>query len=145
MLLKKVCTEFAIFEADDPNRDLEDILVENVEKFPLGPCNDTGGGDQSQAHDVSDISDVRPKRKKKRDQGNNVRDLITAFAICNNVTPVDDDPNLARALDVQGPEDYAGRNSVPPNAKSSLLGQELQNSPEMRARRGSDSQSKHLS
>lgn len=29
MLLKKVCTEFAIFESDDPNRDFEDLLKEN--------------------------------------------------------------------------------------------------------------------
>ena len=40
MLLKKVCTEFAIFETDDPQRDLEEILKENCAKFPEGPCND---------------------------------------------------------------------------------------------------------
>jgi hypothetical protein len=34
------------------------------------------------------------KKKKKRDEGNNVRDLISAFAICNNVTPVIDDPDI---------------------------------------------------
>jgi len=40
MLLKKLCTEFAIFEADDPQKDLEAILKENCEKFPKGPGND---------------------------------------------------------------------------------------------------------
>lgn len=43
MLLKKVCTEFAIFESDDPNKDFEEILKENCEKFPKGPCNDPPG------------------------------------------------------------------------------------------------------
>jgi len=43
---------------------------------------------------------VRRKKKAKRDQGNNVRDLATAFAICNNVTPVAEDPNLQNFLDV---------------------------------------------
>ena len=38
MLLKKVCTEVAIFEADDMNKDLEAILRENCAKFPNGPC-----------------------------------------------------------------------------------------------------------
>lgn len=34
MLLKKVCTEMAIFETDDPNQTLEYILKENCEKYP---------------------------------------------------------------------------------------------------------------
>ena len=38
MLLKKVCTEVAIFEADDMNKDLDSILRENCAKFPNGPC-----------------------------------------------------------------------------------------------------------
>ena len=46
MLLKKICTEFAIFEADDINRDLESMLQENCRKFPDGPCNEPG--EQSQ-------------------------------------------------------------------------------------------------
>jgi len=40
MLLKKVCTEMAIFETDDPNQTLEYMLKENCEQFPQGPCND---------------------------------------------------------------------------------------------------------
>ena len=113
MILKKVCTEFAIFESDDPNKDFENILNENVEKFPEGPCNDvvSGGRDPSQIPpsnsevNVSSLQEAeapRPARKKrgKRDQGNNVRDLTAAFAICNNVTPVADDPGLARVLEV---------------------------------------------
>ena len=52
MILKKVCTEFAIFESDDPNKDFENIMNENVDKYPEGPCNDAAsgarGGDASQ-------------------------------------------------------------------------------------------------
>ena len=44
MILKKICTEMAIFETDDPNHTLEYILKENCEKFPAGPCNDESGG-----------------------------------------------------------------------------------------------------
>jgi hypothetical protein len=44
------------------------------------------------------------KKKKKRDEGNNVRDLISAFAICNNVTPVADDPDIKKTLEVNSPE-----------------------------------------
>lgn len=40
MLLKKVCTEFAVFESEDPNKDFENMLIENCQKFPHGPCND---------------------------------------------------------------------------------------------------------
>jgi hypothetical protein len=33
-----------------------------------------------------------------------VRDLISAFAVCNNVTPVADDPDIQKALEVNSPE-----------------------------------------
>jgi magnesium-transporting ATPase (P-type) len=46
MLLKKVCTEFAIFESDDPNKDFEGFLEDNCEKFPEGPCNDAAAPSQ---------------------------------------------------------------------------------------------------
>ena len=34
------------------------------------------------------------KNNRITDEGNNVRDLVSAFAICNNVTPVIDDPDI---------------------------------------------------
>lgn len=98
MLLKKVCTEFAIFESDDPNRDFEEILRENCEQFPAGPCNDNLADVSGVQADVSGVS--KTKKKKKRDQANNVRDLITAFALCNNVTPVVEDLDIGHALEV---------------------------------------------
>lgn len=43
--------------------------------------------------------------------------MITAFAICNNVTPVPDDPDLDHALEVfQG--DKVNRSTVPPDLNS---------------------------
>lgn len=120
MLLKKVCTEFAIFEADDPNHDLEDLLIENCTSYPEGPANEVAEGGQAEASAVEvDGGDPRPRKRKKRDQGNNVRDLLTAFAICNNVTPVPDDPDLANALEVA--KDVKGRGTVPPGRDGSSL------------------------
>ena len=58
----------------------------------------------------------RPKKKKKRDQGHNVRDLITALAICNNVTPVPDDPDLKNVLDVA--KQMKGRGTIQPSHSS---------------------------
>lgn len=81
MKLQKICTEFAIFEADDPNGDLGSYLQENCDKYPQGPCND-----ESQAGGVD------------RDKGNNLRDLVTALAICNNVVPLYKDPQAEKAL-----------------------------------------------
>ena len=57
------------------------------------------------------------KKKKKRDEGNNVRDLISAFAICNNVTPVADDPDIKKTLEVNSPEKLQ-RGTYAPNVKS---------------------------
>ena len=34
MVLKKICTEFAIFESDDPYKDFLAILMDNCQKFP---------------------------------------------------------------------------------------------------------------
>jgi hypothetical protein len=42
---------------------------------------------------------MRTRRNKKRDPENNIRDLITAFAICNNVMPVLSDPNISKVLE----------------------------------------------
>ena len=62
MILKKVCTEMAIFETDDPNETLEYMLKENCEKFPQGPCNDDVAGQESMNSEVD-----KSKKKKKRD------------------------------------------------------------------------------
>ena len=46
-----------------------------------------------------------------------MRDLISAFAICNNVTPVKDDPNIQKALEVNSPQKIQ-RGTYAPNTKS---------------------------
>ena len=81
MKLQKLATEFAIFDANDENKDLEAILHEDVEKHPDGPCNDP-----SQEGGI------------ERDKGNNIRDLMTACALSNNVTPLFDDPMASKVL-----------------------------------------------
>lgn len=117
MILKKLCTEFAIFESDDPNKDFENILLENTEQYPNGPCNDDA--EQPAESAINKIG----KKSKKRNQGNNVRDLITAVAICNNVTPVLDDPDIEHALDVYNGDKNKGvhKSTIPKDEKSSLI------------------------
>ena len=84
MILKKVCIEAAIFESEDQT--VQEILAKNCEKHPDGPCNDS--------RMVSAVSGADSKKRKRRDEANNLRDLLTAFAICNNVTPVVEDPDI---------------------------------------------------
>lgn len=80
MVVKKVYSENSIFNVDDKqDTTIVDCLKENVDKYPAGPCND-------------DLSDSRSR--KKRDMSNNLRDLFTAFSVCNNVTPVIEDPDI---------------------------------------------------
>jgi hypothetical protein len=52
-----------------------------------------------------------------------VRDLITALAICNNVTPVPDDPELKNVLDVAKGAEIKGRGTVQHPPRSSNLDQ----------------------
>ena len=56
-----------------------------------------------------------------------MRDLITALAICNNVTPVPDDPDLKNVLDVAKGNEIKGRGTVQ-HPRSSMMDQ----SPAMR-------------
>lgn len=119
MVLKKVCTEFAIFESDDPNRDFEEILKENCIKYPDGPCNDEERPTDLSVPDASGVS--KTKKKKKRDQGNNVRDLITAFALCNNVTPVVEDLDIGHALEVYQGKEGRGTFNAPVGGRSALV------------------------
>jgi phospholipid-translocating ATPase len=40
MVLKKVCSEDAIFNVEDQDDSMAKSLHENVEKYPSGPCNE---------------------------------------------------------------------------------------------------------
>jgi hypothetical protein len=112
MGLKKICTEFAIFDEDDPNNDFSALLKENLDKFPQ-----SAGNDEDQTGGIS------------RDKGNNVRDLITAFTICNNITPLFKDPTLDKAL---GDLDY-NRVSLIGGHEESMM---MRNSPDRTQVRG---------
>ena len=49
--------------------------------------------------------------------------MITAVAICNNVTPVLDDPDIEHALDVYNGDKNKGvhKSTIPKDGKSSLI------------------------
>jgi len=58
-------------EEGSQEANLEALLDQNCQDFGIGPCNDAnqdGGGG--------------------RDKGNNIRDLTTAFMLCNEVSPL---------------------------------------------------------
>ena len=64
------------------------MLQANCQQFPVGPCNADPDEQNGRA------------RRSKRDAGNQVRDFMSAFALCNNVTPVLEDPDIDKALEV---------------------------------------------
>ena len=68
------------------------INTKNCEQFPDGPCNDV--------RQNSAVSGAESRKRKRRDESNNLRDLMTAFAICNNVTPVVEDPDIEHVLEI---------------------------------------------
>lgn len=75
MTCKRINTEFAQFSADESSLELLDEILKNCKLHPNGPAGD---------FDVL----TGKLNMKKRDQHQTCRDIITALAICNNVTPV---------------------------------------------------------
>jgi hypothetical protein len=75
MICKRIMTEFAYFSADETAEDLKDLIMKNCKVFPDGPCGDF------------DLESGKT-HSRRREQHQTCRDLITALAICNNVTPV---------------------------------------------------------
>lgn len=49
---------------------------------------------------------------------------MTSFAICNNVTPVLDDPDLINALEVRSPDRLARATVMPDYNRANLLEKE---------------------
>jgi hypothetical protein len=76
MVCKRICTEYATFSVDSDHRDIINLLEVSCAEFPNGPAQDyqIGGSGKFQA--------------VRREQSQVVRDMFTALAICNNVTPV---------------------------------------------------------
>jgi len=75
MICKRICTEYAQFSVDENKKDLLNLLELSCNEHPDGPA--------------SDYILVDGKYKViRREQSHLVRDMITALAVCNNVTPV---------------------------------------------------------
>lgn len=68
-------TEFAQFSADETADDLRELILKNCRQMPLGPCGDYDA--------ITGKCNAR-----RREQHQTCRDIISALAICNNVTPV---------------------------------------------------------
>ncbi len=81
MICKRLLTEFAQFSAEDSAEDLKELILKNCRIHPEGPAGDY------------DLETAKPSHKR-RDQHQICRDLLTALALCNNVTPVHQDPEL---------------------------------------------------
>lgn len=75
MTCKRINTEFAQFSADESSLELMEEILKNCKMYPDGPACDF------------DIKTGKLKGKK-REQHQTCRDIITALALCNNVTPV---------------------------------------------------------
>lgn len=76
MVCKRLLTEFAQFSADASADDLRELVLRNCRLHPEGPAGDLAA----------------PQRRREQHQV--CRDLLTALALCNNVTPVSQEPEL---------------------------------------------------
>lgn len=90
MTLKKLCMEHWNFNLDDPvsNSDFVQLVKDNMEKYP------------------EPIADSKFQKKRKRDVDMVCRDLLTALATCNNVTPVYDDEK-EKSFQASSPDEIA--------------------------------------
>ena len=102
MLFKKLNMEFAAF-ATESMPDLKAMLVDNcTQSRDAGPMADLVG----KQDEITDRPMAKPGKGKKkgglrRDQGCVVRDLITALALCHNVTPTFPNPDNKKIVEYQ--------------------------------------------
>lgn len=68
-------TEFAQFSAEETADDLRDLIAKNCRTYPEGPCGD---------YDIA----TAKCNVRRREQHQTCRDMMTALAVCNNVTPI---------------------------------------------------------
>lgn len=81
MICKRICTEYAQFSVDENKKDLLNLLDLSCNEFPEGAA--------------PDYQLVDGKYKAvRREQSHLVRDMMTALAVCNNVTPVPQQVNI---------------------------------------------------
>jgi phospholipid-translocating ATPase len=84
MICKRIMTEFAQFSADETAEDLKELIQKSCRVSPEGPCGDY------------DLLTAKCS-VRRREQHHTCRDIITALAVCNNVTPVQQDPSSQNA------------------------------------------------
>jgi len=103
MIFKKLNMEFAAFETDSMP-DLKAMLVDNCsQRSDAGPMADLVGKTDEMVTDRAVSAAKGGKGKKKgglrRDQSCVVRDLVTALALCHNVTPTFPNPEKPKLVE----------------------------------------------
>ena len=89
MTCKQIFTEYAQFSVESNFRDLMNLLELSCKEFPEGPAPDY------------QLTDGKFKAVR-REQSHLIRDMMTALAICNNVTPVTQTqalPEMMKSID----------------------------------------------
>lgn len=109
MIFKKLNLEYAAFDTETLP-ELRNMLVENcLQRKDAGPMSDLVGlqSDPSSSPEKKtnfDSEDKPVKRKKgglRRDQSCVIRDLVTALALCHNVTPTFPNPENKNVVEYQ--------------------------------------------
>ena len=99
MIFKKLNMEFAAFETESMP-DLKAMLVENCQQSRDGPMADlVGAPDEIADRQMAKSGKGKKKGGLRRDQGCVVRDLITALALCHNVTPTFPNPENKKIVE----------------------------------------------
>ena len=75
MICQRIMTEYAQFSAEETADNLRELIHKNCRIYEKGPC-----GDYDLVTGKCNV--------KRREQHQTCRDILTALAICNNVTPV---------------------------------------------------------
>lgn len=109
MIFKKLNLEYAAFDTETLP-ELRNMLVENcLQRKDAGPMSDLVGlqSDPSSSpekktnHDSEDKPVKRKKGGLRRDQSCVIRDLVTALALCHNVTPTFPNPENKNVVEYQ--------------------------------------------
>lgn len=91
MTLKVAALENATFKADNPSSldEMKDLINENLEFSPYP------------------IAEQKVKGKRKRENHFAFRDFVTALALCNNVTPIQDSTTNETIFQASSPDEMA--------------------------------------
>ena len=99
MITRKIFTEYNQLSYKDNRQDMLDLIQQSCTQYPEG-C-------------APDYFEVDGKMKtKRREQSEILRDMITALAVCNNVTPVAEAEPIESGFDKQARESNARRLSM---------------------------------